>query len=74
MKKRGNSHYIEIRLIEYGSGEVLFKSRAQMSNDEQLRRLLNNARLRGAMFDVVAHDDAEKNRRFLFGDEQERHL
>lgn len=60
-------HFIEIRLIEYGSGEVLWKSKAQLSNEEEIRRLFDNARLRGLLLDVhYAEEQSEELRKTLF--------
>ena len=62
MKSR---NYLELRIIEFGSGEVLFKSRAPLNDEEEIRRLLHNVQLRDAMIEL---SEAEKNRKTLFGE------
>ena len=58
-----NRNFLELRIIEYGTGVVLFKSRAQLDDDEELKRLFNNVRLRD---EIYLLSESEKNRAFLF--------
>ena len=58
-----NRNFLELRIVEYGTGVVLFKGRAQLDNDAEVRRLFNIVRLRDEIYFL---SEADKNREFLF--------
>lgn len=72
-KQHGRGRFVEIKIVDqFNSHDIIFKEKARTDDADAVRRLLAAAKLKGLEPETESVEAA--NRRFLFGDEQSKHL